>query len=305
MTLSTTLAIYLGVLIECLWLWDAASEKFKRPDKERLAMRGAPTAARAMGIALAAGVILIGLAEWAGENPVTDYLNGVLQYLLMGATMFFILIAGAVGGRLLPRVNEYSVVGVLTTATLNAVAGGPPFDPRLAAALVGLSLVLAAALALQRTSPGPTGKVLLYLLYLAALIYLMLQSGVVEASGQSHFTLPEAFAFGSAFTFLSLHALFGVRFFVIASSLILPANRVYAQPVMGKLFRDDQIAPLSFFLALAGVVGAVLLNRRLALFPADTFAGVMVILCTQLLFRSRKAAGEGERTARGEGEPAG
>lgn len=288
MTLSTTLTIYLGVLIECLWLWDAAREKHDHADRTWTKGRRLSTPTRTMGIAAVVGIILIGAAELVGENPVTAYIDNALQFLLMGATMFFLLIAGAVGGWLLPRVNEYNIVSVLATVALNALAQGRLDDPILVGLFIGVPAILVLTLVLERSSPTLTSKVMLYLLYLGALIFLTIQTGVIEAAGQSHFTIPEAFVFGTTFTFLSLHTLFGLRFFVITASLVLPANRVYTRPMMTKLFRDDQIAPLSFLLALAGILTAVFLNHRLALFPADTFAGAVVILCTQLLFRNER-----------------
>jgi hypothetical protein len=294
MTLSTTLAIYLGVVIESLWLWDAASPKFDRSDRTGFAVPRPSTTVTLIGISAAVGMALIGLAEWIGETPFTDGIHSVLESALMGATMFFVLIAGAVGGRLLPRVSEYNVASVLAIVALNAATQRFVLDPLLAVALIGLSLVIAGALVVQRSAPTPAAQVILYLFYLGALSFLTLQSGILDAMRQTRFTLPEAFVFGSTFTFLVLHLLFGIRFLVFASSLILPANRIYARPMMAKLFRDDQLAPVPFLLILAGALVAVALNHYLDLFPSDTFATVVVMLCTQLFFRSAAPAERGE-----------
>ena len=114
MTLSTALSIYLGVVIESLLLWDAASAKFAPTARKRF---GAPPPSQTMtliGLSGAIGMALIGLSEWIGETPLTDQIHSVVEIGLMGAAMFFFLIVGAVGGWLLPRVSEYNIVSVLS-----------------------------------------------------------------------------------------------------------------------------------------------------------------------------------------------
>jgi hypothetical protein len=286
MRLSTTLAIYLGFLVESLWLWDAASEKFSKKETDRAKIPGFSTPTMAAGIALVVGAMLIGIAEIAGENTVTEAINNALEFLLMGIAMFFILIAGAVGGWLVPRVNEYSIVSILAVVSLTTLTQKYVTNPLLIGMLIGLPLILSVALALQKSAPAISSKVVLYLLYLGALILLVLQSDIRELSQQTQFTITEAFVFGSTLCYLALHLLLGLRFLVITTSFILPANRIYARPMMQKLFKDDQLAPLPFFFTLIVLLAAVILNQQLALFPADTFAVILVIICTQLLFRS-------------------
>jgi len=290
MTLSTTLAIYLGVIIESLWLWHAGSEKYAPSNRSKFKAPGASTTMTAIGITGTVGLILIGISEAVGDTAVTRFLHSQLEIVFMGLAMFFILIVGSVGGWLLPRVNEYNIVAVLAIVTVNTVTRGSLTDPYLIAATIGLPMLLAAALALQESPPSLASKLLLYLLYVGALIVLTFQGNILEMLAQTSFTLPEAFLFGSTFTFLSLHTLFGVRFFVIATSMLIPGNRIYARPMMNKLFRDEQLSPIVFFFTLGVVVGAVLLNHRFVLFPAETFAGVVVILSTQLLFRSKSTS---------------
>ncbi len=290
MTLSTILAIYLGVIIEALWLWQTAGEKYAPSKRSKFKAPGTSTTMTAIGITGTVGLILIGISEAIGETTVTRYLHSQLEVILMGLAMFFILIVGAVGGWLLPRVNEYNIVAVLAIVTVNTVTRGSLTDPLLITATIGLPLLLAAALALQQSPPSLASKLLLYVLYVGALIVLTFQGNILEMFAQTHLTLPEAFLFGSTFTFLSLHTLFGVRFFAIALSMLIPGNRIYAQPMMSKLFRDEQLSPLAFFFTLGVIVAAVLLNHRFALFPEDTFAGVIVILSTQLLFRSKSTS---------------
>ena len=124
MNLSTTLAVYLGVVIESLWLWQAASEKYAPSDQRKFKAPGRSTTMTAIGITGTIGLILIGISEAVGETPVTRYLHSQLEVLFMGIAMFFILIVGAVGGWLLPRVNEYNIVAVLAIVTVNTVTKG-------------------------------------------------------------------------------------------------------------------------------------------------------------------------------------
>ena len=287
MTLSITLVIYLGFLIECLWLWEAAYEKRSKSKGSLIKSPGVSTPTMAVGIVLAVGALLIGLSEIVGENAVTLAIDNFLSYLLMGIAMFFILVAGAVGGWLVPRVNEFNIVSVLAIVALNTLTQNTIENPWWVGILMGVPLVLSLVLALQKSAPSIGSKVILYLLYLGALILLTLQSSLMEMFQQSEFSIIEAFVFGTMLAFLSLHTLLGLRFVLITSSFILPANRRYAEPMMRNLFKDEQLPPFPFFLTLVVILSAVLLNHWLGLFPTEAFAVVLVILSTQLLFRSR------------------
>lgn len=285
MNLSTTLALYLGFFIESMWLWEAASERFSKTPNEQIKAPGASWATTIIGIALAIGATLIWISELLGETPFTDSANNILSITFMGIAMFFILIVGAVGGWLVPRVNEYNIVGVLAIVALNTLTQNDLRHPLLVSVLIGIPLVLSIALVFQKTSPTPAGKTILYLLYLGALIWLTLQSGILAQFRQTESTMLEAFVFGGTLCFLAIHTLLGLRFLVITTSFVLPENRNYISLIMRNLFKDEQLAPPTFFLSMAAILAAVLLNQRWAFFPADSFAAVLVILSTQLLFR--------------------
>ena len=290
MNLSITLAIYLGFLVESLWLWDAASERFPKAGGTRIKTPGLSVPATAASLALVTGALLIAISEIVGENSVTAALNNFLSYLLMGLAMFFLLIAGAVGGWLVPRVNEYNIVSVLAIVALNTLTQNDLNNPLLIGLLVGIPLVLSLSLVLQKSPPSTASKVILYTLYLGALIMLTLQNGILASFQKTDFTIVEAFIFGTMLCFLALHTLLGLRFLVITTAFVLPSNRKYADPIMRNLFKDEQLAPLFFFSTLIFMLAAVILNQRLALFPADTFAAVLVLVSTQLLFRPRIAS---------------
>ncbi len=287
MNLAITLAAYLGFAVEALWLWEAASEK--RDSQPRSIRAPGPSGPlTVVGIVAAVGMGLIGLAIWAGETPFTQKLDEILASGLLGAAMLFVLAAGFVGGWLLPRVNEYNILSVLAVVGFNTLNQ----EPALPAPLVTFSLVVPVlvglALIFQRTSPTALGKVALYALYLGALILLTIQNGIYELNAQTDFSIPEAIFFGAALCFFSIHILFGLRFWVIASAMIFPANRSYASPMMNKLYRDDQIAPWLFFAGLALILSAVWANQIFLFFPGEQFNSLVVILCTQVLFRPRQ-----------------
>ncbi|MBN1264722.1 MAG: hypothetical protein JXA25_04465 [Anaerolineales bacterium] len=284
MTLSTLLAVYLGFLLECLWLVDAAGEIGKKQGAG-IKAPGPSTMTRIIGITAAVGVGLIGVAELAGENTVTAFLYNLLSSVLMGAAMFFVLIAGAVGGQLLPRVNEYNIISVLLVVVMTACSSGWLSSPVMIGAVFGILLLLLVALVFQRKPPSTFGQVLLYDLYLGSLVFLGYQSDFISVLQGSAFNIREGFLAGSIYAFLSLHILFAIRFAVLSTSFLLPGNRHYAAPVMKKVYREDQVRPLVFLVLLALLIVLLLINNRLSLFPDSMFAGILAILSTQMLFR--------------------
>jgi hypothetical protein len=286
MSLSITIAAYLGFMVECLWLWDTASEKFARPDKAAIKAPGASRALTAIGITVVIGMTLIGITEWLGNTPLTQKIDEILSFGLLGAAMLFLLAAGVVGGWLLPRVNEYNIISVLAVVALNIVLSNPPFHPVIIGIAITIPAILGIALVFQRTSPTPLAKVVLYALYLIAILVLTILGGAYEMAHQTDFSIPGALVFGATLCFFSLHILFGIRFIVIATAMIFPLNRGYAQPMMEKLYRNDQIQPLPFLVILAVILIFILGNQYFQLFPSESFSYLMVILCTQLLFRT-------------------
>lgn len=285
MTLASLLAVYLGFALECLWLWDAAGEKREIGRDSSITASGPSKPVRIMGITAAAGAALIGLAELPGENVVTLFLYDALSYLLMGAAMFFVLIAGTVGARLLPRVNEYNIISVLMIGAMTAYTNGYLPDPILRWALAAVLAVLLAAVVLQRSTPGTAGQVMLYVLYLGAIVFLTFQSALIAVLWGPDFSIQEGFLAGAAYAFLALHTLFAIRFAVLATSFVLPANRVYAPRVMRKIYRSDQVRPLVSLVFLGLVSALFVINSRMGLLPEATFAALLSIFSTQLLFR--------------------
>ncbi|MBN1303065.1 MAG: hypothetical protein JXA13_01420 [Anaerolineales bacterium] len=288
MSLSVTLTVYLGVWLEALWLWDAASEKYGDQNTSQIKAPGPSRTVMVSGISSISGLILIGLSEWAGKNTLTAAINSFLSNILMGAAMLFILAAGAVGGRLLPRLNEFNIAAVLVVVAADWLLSGDLIQPATIALVIVSTLLLSGALVLPRTPPSPTQKVLYYLVYLAATVFLAVRSGFLQGTGKTDFSLPEAFVFGATFTFFLLYCLFGIRFFLIASSMALPRNRVYAQPIMKKLYRDDQISALPFLLIMTALVAIMIANHSLGWTPSENLSNIAVILCTQLFFRPHK-----------------
>jgi len=197
MTLPTMLAVYLGFLLECLWLWDAAGEKY---DRKSNAIRapGPSRHARLIGICAAVGTGLIILAELTGENPVTTYLHNSLSFLLMGAAMFFVLVAGAAGARLLPRVNEYNIISILMITVMTAYSTGYLAEPVYIGTAAGALLILLLAMIIEKKPPTIAGQVVLYVLYLGGLVFLTFRSDYIAVLQGSDFNVQEGFLAGSA-----------------------------------------------------------------------------------------------------------
>ena len=185
MNLSTTLAIYLGFFIECLWLWNSAGEKSDKSKISQIKAPGYSIPMMAISIITIIGIALIGISEIVGQNPITVYIDDLLQFLLMGAAMFFILFAGVVAGWMVPRVNEYNIVSVLAIVAFSSLSQDNFSNPLLITILTIIPLLLSITLVIQRSSPTPASKVILYLLYLGALIFLTLQGGILEAFQQT------------------------------------------------------------------------------------------------------------------------
>jgi hypothetical protein len=290
MTLPTLLAVYLGFILECLWLWDAAGEKRDQKKHAPVTAPGPSKPMRILGVTAAIGAILIGLAELAGENVVTEYLYQALSLVLMGAAMFFVLIAGAVGGRLLPRVNEYNIISVLMIAAMSAYSNGYLSIPIWVWSAAGALLVLLIAMIFQRNAPTIAGQVVLYVLYLGALVFLTFQSALIAVLLGPDFNIQEGFLAGGTYAFLALHTLFAIRFFVLATSFVIPGNRAYAPLVMKQLYREDQVRPLVSLLLLGVVSGLFIVNNRSGYVPDALFAALLSIFSTQVLFRSQDSS---------------
>ncbi len=289
MTLPTLLAVYLGFLLECLWLWDAAGEKYDRKG-DAIRAPGPSKPARLIGICAAVGAGLIVLAEFAGENQVTAYLYNFLSFLLMGAAMFFVLAAGAAGGRLLPRVNEYNIISILMITVMTAFSTGYLADTIYIGTAAGALLILLLAMIIEKKPPTVAGQVVLYVLYLGGLVFLTFQSDYVAVLQGPDFNIQEGFLAGGTYAFLTLHTLFAIRFSVLATSFLVPANRHYSPLVMEKLYREDQVRPLVSLLLLGVVSGLFILNNRFGYVPDTLFAALLSIFSTQVLFRSREGS---------------
>lgn len=283
MSLGITLTIYQGVVVESLWLWETAHRGREKGSPEWIIGPGLSLQGLLIGLAVV-GFSLVGISEMVGETLITDWLNQRLQMLFMGMTMFFILIAGAVGGWLIPRVNEYHIITALAVVLLNSINTGDVI-PVWTVPTAGGLLLLILIQVLRKTPPLLPGKILLYLLFLAGMLWIAIQNGFFQMVREKTFSIPEAFAFGAIFTFFLLHALFGIRFLVITTAMIVPGNRIYLEPLMDSVFRDDQVAPGPFLLSLAALGGLMFVNQRTGWIPVETLPGIAILVSTQILYR--------------------
>jgi len=206
------------------------------------------------------------------------YMGGAVDGIFIGLGLF-LLYFGVVDPRLLPRVNEQTVLVVHTTIILNLLLNSPRPSPLILLALL-VPTIGVLYLALTKRTISPVAKALVYLWYLVSLLLLAIQNdfGGLFSTSVSEPTLLESYITGAASIFLLLHSLFLIRFFLMVSSLIFPYNWRYMQTVMPKLFSDEQI-PLWQVLVLEGiVVGIVVLNAVFGVASSTAVANILVLV---------------------------
>lgn len=288
MSLSAFTALCLGFIVEILVLWEQASQDKDEADQEQLRW-GFGAGWRVshqrflIAVAFTVALMLIGLFELTGWSAYQVYMGQVIIDGIFVVLGLFVLYYGVLNPFLLPRVNEQVVLSVHTTVVVGLLLDRPalllsPYTAGLAAITLGL---LAINLT-QRQLPALL-KALTYLWYLVSLLILTLQndfSAFTEPIA-APILLTEAFVAGAAGIFLVLHGLFLVRFTLIVSSLVIPANRQYIGLAMSALFSDRQVPRWQAVAVPAVVVGVLWLNTRLGWAPDTAVANVLILAIVQ------------------------
>jgi hypothetical protein len=283
-TLSAFVAFSLGVAVDVLRLVERNREG---PYPQNSAVMRALAALPVLSlerwiIALlgAAAVLVIAALEVTGWGRQRATLDRVAVALPAGLMVAFALYYGLLSARLMPRVNEATILATNTAVVLGLVLH-TGLDDRLI--LLGLALPTAGMLiaALRSRAPRPFVQALAYLWYLMGMLALTIQNGPLDLTNQSDLSLFEAFILGAALTLLFLHSFFLIRFFLMVSALILPRHHPYLAEAMPHLFESEQ-APLWQILALEGLVIVPLLaNARFDLAPSLTVINVLVLVVIQ------------------------
>lgn len=288
-----TLFLY-GILSEIALLYEAA----RPPVSAGLPVSGAPpplgappimarvfSPARALVMLMGpVAAALVGLFALLGIDQVKVYIDTPGINFIFYGLGFFVLAAAFVGVTFLPPVNEQSILAVQALILLNALAGGV-VDWIPMAALTAVPALVCLGLLVWPRSFAPEVKAVLYLWYLLSLLAMPFQSGQAAYFRAPLLTWFEAWVFGGLFIFMILHGLFAVRFFLLASSLILPRNRPAIAPLMARLFSDEQASLPRFALVMALSAGLVLFNKAAGLVAQPVMLGLCVMIVTQVLGR--------------------
>lgn len=286
MSLEAFVFMTLGITVELLWLWGNAHGWADSPNQPRIIASPVPqhwTYASFLGVIAVVIVLLLRLFGIEGRTTLSDALPFMI-FTGLGVFMFF---AGVVGTGLLPQVNERSIIATQLIVLFGLVWGrglALPWVIGLAALPVALILLLV----LRQKPFGPVSKALLYFWYLMLLIVQVYQDrDTLESFSASDLSLMTAFLFGATLVFLILHGLFAIRFGLIVSSLVFPKNRRLVGLMMPRLFQDEQVSPLRFFLVLGGMLALVVGLTAFQLAPSGLVLNTAVLLSVQLLFRSK------------------
>lgn len=289
MSLQAFIALCLGFVVEILVLWEQASLDDADQDPVRWRFGSGMAVSRQqflIAVAFTVALILTGLVRLVGWASHDVYMGQMIIDAIFVALGLFAIYYGVFNPILLPKINEQVVLSVHTTVVVNYLLGAPgPLDAPYAVGLGVVTLGLLGVSLTQRRLP-PLLKALLYLWYLISLLAMTLQNDFAALTEPASTPIPltEAFVTGAAGIFLIMHGLFLVRFFLISSSLILPANRRYIGLAMPELFSDRQGPRWHAIAVPAVVVGVLWLNATFDVAPDASAANVLILAIVQGLF---------------------
>jgi len=294
MTLSTLIMFLCGIIVEIMLLWERTRPQADDPGSGWLVIARLSRFQLWIGSLCLAALALAGACELIGVGAILVSLDdgwvGAI-FVTLGVFIFFL----GVWGNLLPKVNETSILSVQALVLVGLMTRPEVNFLGLGLWLAGLPALVVILLVGRKTALNPGLKAMVYLWYLVSLLILSFENGSFDTFNQAELNFLEGFAAGSVFIFLILHSLFSMRFFLIASSLILPRNRPYIQAIMPHLFGDEQIAPRQFIGLLAVVLAVVLLNRAAGLVSQTVLVNLSVLVCVQYLFRSERSGNPAHR----------
>lgn len=279
----TILALWLGVIIEILWLFDRRIERPTAEDPLAPPMVPLNRIRIAIGVLFLGGLLLIGIlkilgvAETSiGNVPVLSELNSILTALI-----FVVLPALGLFPRILPKVNEQVILAVHVTVLLGLYLHGGtlPTPTLIAVFVVPTGLLLYTAL-----TPTPLPnlmKAACYLWYLIILLVLSLQNDFLTRMTDSPTDAVEAFIYGSNYVFFFLHGFFLLRFTLMLLALILPRHHLYLNITMPQLFSDTQLSRWQLLVIMMLALLILGLNRWLGLLPNLSLVSTLVLLIVQ------------------------
>lgn len=288
MQLSKNIAIAAGILVEILFLWETADrQKTIQPAPGILSSR-LSRIQEIIAVVTAVSWLLIVIAEFWNPTLTLGQLS-LIQNSIMGPSFFFLFGFGMVAPKLLPRINEQTIV-VINLLVLYSLFTMTHLEWYWLAAMLIPSLGIL-VMALTTSVIHPTLKSLLYFWYLLCLLMMAYQSNFemfFKPSSELQLTSVDYFIAGMAGIFLLLHSIFLVRFFLMLTANILPQNRYLIRLAMPQLFDDEQIPRLKFFGILAGFAVIVIFNYFTNFLPSLSLLNVLVLAAVHFMGRPFK-----------------
>jgi len=280
---NLALALATGIIVEILFLWET-SERQKQiaPQAGILAPR-VSRMQEIIALVVLVSWTLILLAEFFDPPLGSSTLNAIADAIML-PTFMFLFVFGMVYPKLMPRINEQTVV-VVTAIVFVSLYGQVELSPAwLAAPLAGIFL-----LALTKHSLPAMLKSLFYFWYLICLLVMtFLSSFDILFNPEVDFvqTSFDHFVAGAAGVFFGLHAIFLVRFFLMLSANLLPHNRYLIKLAMPQLFSDEQM-PRTRFVALLLVVSLLLwANQQFGLVADISLASLLILFVVHFMDRA-------------------
>lgn len=287
MTITVFIFFLLGLLIELLWLYDAAHPE-TQPDWSRfIAPLGQTRPTQTLAaLFLLTALTIVGLLRLTGFDSIRVSLDDNWVGAIFVSLGLFLLAAGLVADLLVPRVNESIILGVLLMGLFDGLLRPPETWSPMMFVLGGVQVLCALFLAIYRQPLSLTGRALVYLVYLFTLFFQAFsRPHTVALFTGTNLSWQDAFLFGAVFVFLMLHGLLFLRFLLIVSSLILPANRPLLRYIIPHLYRDDQANLWQVAAVCALLTALFALNRATGLLTDSLLVSFSLAAGVQTLLK--------------------
>jgi hypothetical protein len=281
MELASNLALAAGIIIEILLLWETSD----RQKNVGIVTPGLSRLQEIIALTLLVSWSLIALAEFF-KPALNLTLLGSLQSAIMLPLFMFLVVYGMVAPKLLPRINEQTIVVITAVIAITLVRRSDLTWYAWAALLLPLAGIVLLALTNRLLSPAM--KSLFYFWYLICLFLMAYQSNFdlfFNAPTETQTTL-DYFISGASGIFLLLHSIFLVRFFLMLSANILPKNRYLIRQTMPQLFSDEQMPRYKFIVILLLVVIVLWANRQIGFVSDLSFSNLLILFIVHFMDRS-------------------
>ncbi len=291
MELALNLAIAAGVIVEILLLWETSDRQKNVQPAPGIIAPGVSRLQEIIALTVLVSWTLITLAEFFNPQLSLTVLGGI-QGAIMFPAFMFLFVYGMVIPKLLPLVNEQTIV-VITAIVLLSLVGQAELAWYWLAALA-VPVLAIFLMALTTFVMPPLFKSLYYFWYLICLFLMAYQSNfglLLDAPAESQNSL-DYFIAGAAGIFLLLHSIFLVRFFLMLTANILPRNRYLIQLAMPQLFSDEQMPRYKFLVILLLVVIVLWANRQFNFVPDLSLSSLLILFAVHFMDRSFKITGK-------------